>query len=72
MSEADSVKPAVLPVGLGLLGFIEPARWAPGRALLDRLAGLWGGVRRATAAGLGVGGLWSLSFGLFVRLEDWV
>ena len=72
MSEAGFVKLAVLPVGLGPFGFIEPARWAPGRTLLDRVAGLWGRIPPATGAVLAVFGLWSLYFGLFVRLEDWV
>ncbi len=46
--------------------------WAPGRTLLDRVAGLSGRIPRATGAVLAVFGLWSLYFGLFVRLEDWV
>jgi cytochrome c-type biogenesis protein len=46
--------------------------WAPGRGLLDRLAGLSHRIPRVTGAVLIVFGLWSIYFGLFVRLEDWV
>ena len=46
--------------------------WAPGRALLDRVAGLSSRIPRWTGAVLVAFGLWSIYFGLFVRLEDWV
>ena len=46
--------------------------WAPGRGLLDRLAGLSSRIPRVTGAVLIAFGLWSIYFGLFVRLEDWV
>ncbi len=46
--------------------------WAPGGRLLDRLAGLSHRIPRVTGTVLIVFGLWSIYFGLFVRLEDWV
>ena len=46
--------------------------WAPGRWLLDRVAGLSSRIPRVAGAVLVAFGLWSLYFGLFVRLEDWV
>ncbi len=45
---------------------------APGGRLLDRLAGLSSRIPRVTGTVLIVFGLWSIYFGLFVRLEDWV
>ncbi len=45
--------------------------WAPGRGLLDRLAGLSSRIPRVTGAVLIAFGLWSIYFGLFVNLEDW-
>ncbi len=53
------------PLGLAVL-------WPPGRGLLDRVAGLSHRVPRITGAVLVAFGLWSIYFGLFVRLEDWV
>ncbi len=46
--------------------------WAPGGRLLDRFAGLSHRIPRVTGAVLSIIGLWSIYFGLFVRLEDWV
>ena len=46
--------------------------WPPGERLLDRFAGLSSRVPRWTGAVLAVFGLWSIYFGLFVKLEDWV
>ncbi len=46
--------------------------WAPGRGLLDRVAGLSSRVPRVAGAVLVAFGLWSIYFGLFVKLEDWV
>ena len=46
--------------------------WAPGRALLDHIAGLSGRIPRVTGAVLVLLGLWSIYFGLYFRLEDWV
>ncbi len=46
--------------------------WRPGGALLDRLAGLASRIPRVTGAVLIAFGLWSIYFGIFVRLEDWV
>ena len=65
-------------VSLALFGLALPAPlalavlWTPGRTLLDRVAGLSSRIPRATGAVLVVFGLWSVYFGLFVRLEDWV
>lgn len=53
------------PLGLAVL-------WPPGRRMLDRVAGLSHRVPRITGAVLVAFGLWSIYFGLFVRLEDWV
>ncbi len=46
--------------------------WPPGERLLDRFAGLSSRIPRWTGAVLAVFGLWSIYFGLFVNLEDWV
>ncbi len=46
--------------------------WPPGERLLDRFAGLSRRMPRWTGAVLALFGLWSISFGLFVNLEDWV
>ncbi len=46
--------------------------WAPGRGLLDRVAELSSRIPRWTGAVLVAFGLWSIYFGLFVRLENWV
>ena len=46
--------------------------WAPGSRLLDRFAGLSHRIPRVTGAVLIIFGLWSIYFGLFVRLEDWI
>ncbi len=65
-------------VSLGLFGLALSAplvvalAFAPGRALLDRVAGLSSRIPRWTGAVLVAFGLWSIYFGLFVRLEDWV
>lgn len=63
---------------LALFGFALSAPlalailWAPARGLLDRLAGLSSRVPRVTGAVLIAFGLWSIYFGIFVRLEDWM
>ncbi len=65
-------------LSLGLFGLALSAplalavSWAPGGRLLDRVAGLSGRVPRVAGAVLVAFGLWSIYFGLFVRLEDWV
>ncbi len=65
-------------VSLGLFGLALSAPlvlavlWAPGRGLLDRVAGLSRRIPRWTGAVLVAFGLWSIYFGLFVRIEDWV
>ncbi len=46
--------------------------WAPGRRLVDRVAGLSGRIPKVTGAVLVTLGLWSIYFGLFVNLEGWV
>jgi cytochrome c-type biogenesis protein len=65
-------------VSLGLFGLalsaplVVAVLWPPGRRLLDRLAGL--SVRVPVVVGIvliGLG-LWSVYFGFFVNLEDWV
>ena len=45
--------------------------WPAGERLLDRVAGLSDRIPRWTGAVLVGFGLWSIYFGLFVRLEDW-
>ncbi|MFQ5973682.1 MAG: cytochrome c biogenesis CcdA family protein [Alphaproteobacteria bacterium] len=65
-------------LSLALFGLVLSAplalavRWPPGERLLDRVAGLSGRIPRWTGALLVLFGLWSIYFGLFVRLEDWV
>jgi cytochrome c-type biogenesis protein len=46
--------------------------WPAGERLLERFAGLSSRVPRWTGAVLAAFGLWSIYFGLFVKLEDWV
>jgi cytochrome c-type biogenesis protein len=45
--------------------------WPRGQALLERFAALSRVMPRWTGALLMLFGLWSIYFGLFVRLEDW-
>ncbi len=65
-------------LSLALFGLVLSAplalavRWPPGEQLLDRVAGLSSRIPRWTGALLVAFGLWSIYFGLFVRLEDWV
>ena len=65
-------------LSLALFGLVLSAplalavRWPPGERLLERVAGLSGRIPRWTGALLVGFGLWSIYFGLFVRLEDWV
>lgn len=46
--------------------------WPPAGRLLDRFARLSHRIPRWTGGVLAVFGLWSIYFGLFVNLEDWV
>ena len=46
--------------------------WSPAERLLDRFAGLSSRIPQWTGAVLAVFGLWSIYFGLFVRLEDYL
>lgn len=59
--------------GLALsLPLVAALVWAPARRLLDRFASLSARVPLWTGIVFVALGLWSIYFGLFVRLEDWV